>query len=209
LLIVAINFVDDDSNANLQINFRGPKGYLTAAEYPLRNFYLVSFIKKRHFNLLKLDNVHRLHFFRADVVVFFVFELHRFASNSILDWRRHFRRHDRKSRQIRWVRQRQQKRQLDRRRWKVRRSRFGFQSNQAFQKCSIFQTKIQRAASRMLVIIVSLGFGVIKPRLGPMLHRIVGVGALYFILASIEAFIRVDSEFQDMGNRALILTEVF
>jgi hypothetical protein len=44
LLIIAINFVDDDSNANLQINFRGPKGYLTAAEYPLRNFYLVSLV---------------------------------------------------------------------------------------------------------------------------------------------------------------------
>lgn len=60
----------------------------------------------------------------------------------------------------------------------------------------------------MLVIIVSLGFGVIKPRLGPMLHRIVGVGALFFILASIEAFIRVDSAFHDMANRALIFTEV-
>ena len=60
----------------------------------------------------------------------------------------------------------------------------------------------------MLVIIVSLGFGIIKPRLGPMLHRIVGVGALYFILATVEAFVRVDSALHDMDNRALIFTQV-
>jgi len=61
----------------------------------------------------------------------------------------------------------------------------------------------------MLVIIVSLGFGIIKPRLGPMLHRIVGVGALYFILATVEAFVRVDSALHDMDNRALIFTQVW
>ena len=41
LLIIGVTFLDDDSKADLQINFRGPKGYLSAAEYPLRNFYLV------------------------------------------------------------------------------------------------------------------------------------------------------------------------
>ena len=41
-----------------------------------------------------------------------------------------------------------------------------------------------------------------------MLHRIVGVGALYFILATVEAFVRVDSALHDMDNRALIFTQV-
>jgi hypothetical protein len=40
----------------------------------------------------------------------------------------------------------------------------------------------------MLVIIVSLGFGIVKPRLGPTLHRVVGIGGLYFVIASTEAW---------------------
>lgn len=48
----------------------------------------------------------------------------------------------------------------------------------------------KRTLARMLVIIVSFGFGVVKPRLGIVLHRVVGVGLLYFILASIEGCTR-------------------
>ena len=60
----------------------------------------------------------------------------------------------------------------------------------------------------MLVIIVSLGFGVIKPRLGPMLHRIVGVGALYFILATVDAFVHVDTALHEHDNTAILFTQV-
>ena len=60
----------------------------------------------------------------------------------------------------------------------------------------------------MLVIIVSLGFGVIKPRLGPMLHRIVGVGALYFILATVDAFVHVDTALHEHDNMAILFTQV-
>lgn len=49
----------------------------------------------------------------------------------------------------------------------------------------------KRTLARMLVIIVSLGFGIVKPRLGAALHRVVGVGFLYFFLASYEAYLRV------------------
>ena len=59
----------------------------------------------------------------------------------------------------------------------------------------------------MLVIIVSLGFGVIKPRLGPMLHRIVGVGALYFILATVDAFVHVDTALHEHDNTAVKIVE--
>lgn len=40
---------------------------------------------------------------------------------------------------------------------------------------------VKRALSRMLVLIVSLGYGIVKPRLGPLLQRVVLLGILYFI----------------------------
>lgn len=49
----------------------------------------------------------------------------------------------------------------------------------------------KRTLARMLVVIASLGFGIVKPRLGASLHRVVGVGVLYFILAASEAYLRV------------------
>ncbi|EDS43048.1 conserved hypothetical protein [Culex quinquefasciatus] len=49
----------------------------------------------------------------------------------------------------------------------------------------------KRTLARMLVIIVSLGFGIVKPRLGPMLHRVVGTGVLYLVLACVESFLRI------------------
>ena len=45
--------------------------------------------------------------------------------------------------------------------------------------------------SRMLVIIVSLGFGIVKPRLGPTMHRVLAIGGLYFVIATAEAFLRI------------------
>ncbi len=40
------------------------------------------------------------------------------------------------------------------------------------------------------MVIVSLGFGIVKPRLGPTMHRVIGVGMLYFAVASAEAYLR-------------------
>jgi len=62
----------------------------------------------------------------------------------------------------------------------------------------------KRTLARMLVIIVSLGFGIVKPRLGPTLHRVVGVGGLYFLLASVESVLRVIHPKNDPGNRTLL-----
>ncbi|KOB78898.1 Transmembrane protein 87A [Operophtera brumata] len=65
----------------------------------------------------------------------------------------------------------------------------------------------KRALARMLVIIVSLGFGIVKPRLGPALQRVVGTGVLWGVLAAINAWLRLhhkDSE----NNRDLLLSEV-
>jgi hypothetical protein len=57
---------------------------------------------------------------------------------------------------------------------------------------------------RMLVIIVSLGFGIVKPRLGPTLHRVVGIGGLYFALASTEAYLRVMKPKNDVSTGTLL-----
>ncbi|KAL0267330.1 UNVERIFIED_CONTAM: hypothetical protein PYX00_009627 [Menopon gallinae] len=62
----------------------------------------------------------------------------------------------------------------------------------------------KRTLARMLVIIVSLGFGIVKPRLGSMLHRLVGTGAIYFILAVVESYIRVMHPENDPSNQLFI-----
>uniref|UniRef100_T1HCK8 GOST seven transmembrane domain-containing protein n=1 Tax=Rhodnius prolixus TaxID=13249 RepID=T1HCK8_RHOPR len=64
----------------------------------------------------------------------------------------------------------------------------------------------KRTLARMLVIIVSLGFGIVKPRLGPMLHRVVGVGILYFVLAVAESYMRVVRPKNDPTNQFVIAT---
>ena len=57
---------------------------------------------------------------------------------------------------------------------------------------------------RILVIIVCLGYGIVKPRLGPTLHRVVFVGGLYFLLATIESVFRVIHPKNDPANKALL-----
>ncbi|CAG5098339.1 Oidioi.mRNA.OKI2018_I69.XSR.g15579.t1.cds [Oikopleura dioica] len=178
LLIIGVTFLDDDSKADLQINFRGPKGYLSAAEYPLRNFYLTMCIVYTSFALvwllfssLNYTDLLRIQFWIGGVI--FVGMIEKAVKFAEYD--------------------------------NVNKTGNSIAGAEKFAEAV---SAFKRATARMLVIIVSLGFGVIKPRLGPMLHRIVGVGALFFILASIEAFIRVDSAFHDMGNRALIFTEI-
>ncbi|XP_037960392.1 transmembrane protein 87A [Teleopsis dalmanni] len=69
-----------------------------------------------------------------------------------------------------------------------------------------FVSCAKRTLARMLVIIMSLGFGIVKPRLGPMLHRVVGVGALYFVLACVESYLRVMSIKPD--NNELLVASI-
>ncbi|KAI1295467.1 Transmembrane protein 87A [Halotydeus destructor] len=63
---------------------------------------------------------------------------------------------------------------------------------------------LKRTVARMLVIIVSLGFGIVKPRLGPMLHRVVCLGGLYFVLGSLEALLRIYKPKNDPTNQTLL-----
>ena len=49
-----------------------------------------------------------------------------------------------------------------------------------------------------------MGYGIVKPRLGPTLHRVVMVGALYFLLATVEAVFRLIHPKNDPANKALL-----
>ncbi|XP_016131666.1 transmembrane protein 87B-like [Sinocyclocheilus grahami] len=53
---------------------------------------------------------------------------------------------------------------------------------------------VKRTLARVLVIIASLGYGIVKPRLGALLHRVVGIGLLYLIFSIIEGVLRVNTE---------------
>jgi hypothetical protein len=50
---------------------------------------------------------------------------------------------------------------------------------------------LNRTLARMLIIVLSVGFDVVKPRLGSTLHKVVGVGFVYFLLCAIEGVMRV------------------
>jgi len=62
----------------------------------------------------------------------------------------------------------------------------------------------KRSLARMLVIIVSLGFGIVKPRLGPLMQKVVGVGGLYFVLAVVDGIFRIIGRKEDTDNRGVL-----
>uniref|UniRef100_A0A3Q0T2L6 GOST seven transmembrane domain-containing protein n=1 Tax=Amphilophus citrinellus TaxID=61819 RepID=A0A3Q0T2L6_AMPCI len=57
---------------------------------------------------------------------------------------------------------------------------------------------LKRTLARLLVIIVSLGYGIVKPRLGTVMHRVVGLGILYLAFASIEGVLRITGVSYDL-----------
>ncbi|KAJ8248249.1 hypothetical protein GJAV_G00240000 [Gymnothorax javanicus] len=64
---------------------------------------------------------------------------------------------------------------------------------------------LKRTLARLLVIIVSLGYGIVKPRLGTIMHRVVGLGVLYFIFAAIEGVLRITG---DRDNGPALITAI-
>ncbi|KAK3531833.1 hypothetical protein QTP70_029708 [Hemibagrus guttatus] len=63
---------------------------------------------------------------------------------------------------------------------------------------------VKRTLARVLVIIASLGYGIVKPRLGALLHRVVGVGLLYLGFSVVEGILRVNSAEDDLVLLAAI-----
>lgn len=49
--------------------------------------------------------------------------------------------------------------------------------------------------ARVLIIIVSVGFGVVKPRLGSTMNKVFAVGISYFLFSSVEGLARVSKVF--------------
>ncbi|KAJ8256590.1 hypothetical protein COCON_G00187420 [Conger conger] len=64
---------------------------------------------------------------------------------------------------------------------------------------------VKRTLARVLVIIASLGYGIVKPRLGALLHRVVGVGLLYLIFSIVEGILRVNSA---QGGNSRLLCDI-
>ncbi|KAG9336794.1 hypothetical protein JZ751_003142 [Albula glossodonta] len=61
---------------------------------------------------------------------------------------------------------------------------------------------LKRSLARILVLIVSLGYGIVKPRLGTTVPRLAAVGLLYLLFSSIEGVLRVTGSFY--GTVALV-----
>ncbi|XP_078515759.1 transmembrane protein 87A isoform X1 [Lissotriton helveticus] len=57
---------------------------------------------------------------------------------------------------------------------------------------------LKRSLARILVIIVSLGYGIVKPRLGATLHKVVMAGAFYLLFSGLEGVLRVTGLFFGM-----------
>jgi len=58
----------------------------------------------------------------------------------------------------------------------------------------------KRSLARILVLIASMGFGIVKPRLGAVLQRIVGIGVIYMVLSSIESWMKLVQPKNDNSN---------
>lgn len=54
-----------------------------------------------------------------------------------------------------------------------------------------FTSCLKRTMAHVLIIIVSVGFGVVKPRLGSTMNQVFAVGICYFLLCSVEGLARV------------------
>ncbi|XP_061467297.1 transmembrane protein 87A isoform X2 [Rhineura floridana] len=63
---------------------------------------------------------------------------------------------------------------------------------------------LKRSLARTLVIIVSLGYGIVKPRLGVTLHKVVVAGALYLLFSGMEGVLRVTGAQNDLASLAFI-----
>ncbi|XP_044292789.1 transmembrane protein 87A isoform X1 [Varanus komodoensis] len=63
---------------------------------------------------------------------------------------------------------------------------------------------LKRSLARTLVIIVSLGYGIVKPRLGADLHKVIVAGALYLLFSGMEGVLRVTGAQNDLASLAFI-----
>ncbi|XP_037123152.1 transmembrane protein 87A [Syngnathus acus] len=63
---------------------------------------------------------------------------------------------------------------------------------------------VKRTLARVLVIIASLGYGIVKPRLGASLHRVAAVALLYLTFSAAEGVLRVNADRGDNTGSILL-----
>ncbi|XP_054583938.1 transmembrane protein 87B isoform X1 [Eptesicus fuscus] len=148
-------------NLNVSLSMMGPKGYLSASDWPLMIFYMVMCIVYILCGLLWLmwsacywKDILRIQFWIAAVIFLgmlekavFYAEYQNINSTGL--------------------------------------------STQGLLIFAELISAFKRTLARLLVIIMSLGYGIVKPRLGTVMHRVIGLGLLYFIFAAVEGVMRV------------------
>ena len=82
-------------------------------------------------------------------------------------------------------------------------NRHGFKVHIAIVTAEVLSC-LKRTVSRMLVIIVALGYGIVKPRLGPLKQKVFAMGLLYFCIATTEALLRINTKNDETNNKILI-----
>ncbi|KAF6106756.1 hypothetical protein HJG60_019227 [Phyllostomus discolor] len=163
--LLIVSFKTEETNANWNLNvslsMMGPKGYLSASDWPLMIFYMVMCIVYIFYGVLWLmwsacywKDILRIQFWIAAVIFLgmlekavFYAEYQNINSTGL--------------------------------------------STQGLLIFAELISAVKRTLARLLVIIMSLGYGIVKPRLGTVMHRVIGLGLLYFIFAVVEGVMRV------------------
>ncbi|KAI6241689.1 hypothetical protein M3Y99_00330500 [Aphelenchoides fujianensis] len=159
ILIVRIAAKDDTSGAiapkiNVEAQWRGPRGYLSALDYPLLHFYgfmsffyiILSgvwfFVCLKHWKDLL-----RIQFWIGVVIIVGLLEKSLYYAEyaNLNDTGR---------------------------------------SYEGLIEVAELTSCLKRTLAHILVIIVSVGYGVVKPRLGSTLNQVLMVGCLYFLLCA-------------------------
>lgn len=179
VMLFEMTSVDQDFSANLTFKFQGPNGYLTAKDEPMLHFYAFMCL-----------------FYMSLALVWTVF--------SILYW-------DSLLRIQFWIMAVILLGLLEK-------ACFYFEYHQANEYGSAslklaliaeIVSCVKRTLSRILVLIVSMGFGITKSRLGDEANvRITVISVLYFIMASIESYLRLIQSQSKDESKQLILAAV-
>ena len=165
---------DEPASFDLEIGMRSPVGYLSADEYPLKTFYLVMCIIYVFYALGWLV-ISACNYHDLLRVQFWIGGV---ILLGLIEKAVHYAEYTNVN--------------------ESGISEMGTEKFAAFVEC------VKKTVARMLVIIVSLGFGIVKPRLGPTLHKVIGIGVIYFIVAFLERMISIDVYFNEGSGHAWI-----
>ncbi|XP_074188595.1 transmembrane protein 87B isoform X1 [Rhinolophus sinicus] len=183
IFIVSIKTDKTDANWNLNVSLSmmGPKGYLSASDWPLMIFYMVMCLVYIVYGVLWLmwsacywKDILRIQFWIAAVIFLGMLEKAVFYTEY----------------------------------QNINSTGLSTQGLLIFAELT---SAVKRTLARLLVIIVSLGYGIVKPRLGTVMHRVIGLGFLYFIFAAVEGVMRVvganDSDLELVASLPLSLLD--